>query len=75
MLIYTKIWVYKQKAKKVIGPQVFLSYVKKVFIVAMDKDVISSLATEFVAVEVLAFGSVFIMIVNFKICQDFQMFP
>jgi hypothetical protein len=41
----------------------------------MDKDTISSLAIDIVAVEVLAFGSVFIMIVNFKICQDFQMFP
>jgi len=41
----------------------------------MDKDTISSLAIDIVAVEVLAFGSVLIMIVNFKNCQDFQMFP
>jgi len=75
ILIYAKIWFYKRKAKKVIGPQVYSSYLKNVFIVAMDKDVISSLATDIVAVLVLAFGSVFIMIVNFKNCEDFQLFP
>ncbi len=53
------------------GPRVFLSYVKNVFIVAMDKDTISSLAIDIVAVEVQAFGSVFIMIANFKNCKDF----
>ena len=73
--IYASILVYKRQKAKMIGPQDFKSHIRRIFIKNLDKQSLSSLATDIVAGIILAFGSVLVSVINFKSCNDFQSYP
>jgi len=73
--IYIKIGLYKKKARKRIGPETYWQHLKNAFLMDAEKQSLSSLAIDIVLAFVLAFGSVFIVLVNFKSCSDFLMNP
>lgn len=75
VIIYARIMMYKRKRGNLIGPQDFKSYLRHIFINNLDKQSLSSLATDIVAGIILAFGSAFVAVVNFKTCQDFLSYP
>jgi hypothetical protein len=75
IIICIKIWYYKRQMKKTIGTPAYSSYLKNVFNTDLDNQSLTSLATNIVLGIMLASGSVFIVIVNFKSCQDFQLYP
>jgi len=75
ILIYIKILLYKRRARTRIGPEGYASHLSNVFNTDLDNRSLSSLAMNIVLGLLLAFGSVFIVIVNFNSCSDFQKFP
>jgi len=75
ILIYIKIWYYKRQVRKTIGPPAYSSYLKNVFNTDLDNEMLTSLATNIALGLLLTSGSVLIVIVNFKSCQDFQLYP
>jgi len=75
IIVYIKIWLYKIKARKAIGPQGYSSYLKNIFINDLDKQSLTGVAPDIALGLSIASGSVLIVVVNFKSCQDFQMFP
>jgi len=71
IFIYTRIFIYKRKMNKAIWPQPQPQQQAS----NIESDSLTTFATNISFVLVLAFGSVFIVIVNFKSCQDFLSYP
>jgi len=74
IIVYIKIWLYKIKARKAIGPQGYSSYLKNIFINDLDKQSLTGVAPDIALGLSIASGSVLIVAKTFKCFQIFLLF-
>ena len=75
MLIYIRICLFKRRMQQTIGPLSHSQHQNNIFISNLESESLTTFATNIIFVFVMAFGSVFIVIINFKSCEDFLSYP
>ena len=73
--IYLRIWIFKNKEQSVSAEQNASNQTRESYLKDIDSKSITGLASNFVFGTCLAFGSVLIVIINFRSCDDFRSFP